>query len=273
MKPSPALPAGFDAVILAGGRARRMGGADKPAARVAGRPLIGGAAAAVAGAARLVVVGPPRPEPPGAVTVCEDPPGGGPVPALRAGLREVRAPWVVLLAADLPFLRAHQVERLRRAAARQGRGAVLVDAEGRPQWLIGCWRTAALRAAVHAYRGASLHGLLAPLEPLPVRLPAGDRPPWYDCDTPESLERARSIAEGRMLEEWIEAVCLELGLERDQLDRDLVLNLARDVAHGVARPAAPLTAYLLGLAVGRGAAARDAAARITDLAEGWAGRD
>lgn len=74
-----------------------------------------------------------------------------------------------------------------------------------------------------------------------------------------------------MLEEWIEAVCLELGLERSQVDRDLVLDLARDVAHGVARPAAPLTTYLLGVAVGRGIAARDAAARIGELAEGWKG--
>lgn len=72
-----------------------------------------------------------------------------------------------------------------------------------------------------------------------------------------------------MLEDWIDATCLELGLDRDQIDRDLVLDLAKDVAHGVARPAAPLTAYLLGLAVGRGAAARDAAVRITQLAEGW----
>ncbi|GAA3508654.1 DUF6457 domain-containing protein [Actinomadura keratinilytica] len=73
-----------------------------------------------------------------------------------------------------------------------------------------------------------------------------------------------------MLEEWIEAVCRELGLARGEVDRDLVLDLARDVAHGVARPGAPLTAFLLGLAVGRGAPARDAAARITELAESWA---
>nr|WP_153540741.1 DUF6457 domain-containing protein [Actinomadura macrotermitis] len=72
-----------------------------------------------------------------------------------------------------------------------------------------------------------------------------------------------------MLEEWLEAVCLELGLSREDVDRDLVLNLARDVAHGVARPGAPLTTYLLGLAVARGAPARDAAARVTELAEGW----
>ncbi|TDE29111.1 DUF6457 domain-containing protein [Actinomadura sp. 6K520] len=72
-----------------------------------------------------------------------------------------------------------------------------------------------------------------------------------------------------VLEEWINAVCGELGLERCEIDRDLVLDLARDVAHGVARPGAPLTAYLLGLAVGRGVPARDAAARLTEMAENW----
>lgn len=74
-----------------------------------------------------------------------------------------------------------------------------------------------------------------------------------------------------VLEDWINAACDELGLERGDVDRDLVLDLARDVAHGVARPGAPLTAYLLGLAVGRGAPARDAAARLSEMAEGWQG--
>ncbi|CND93741.1 Uncharacterised protein [Mycobacterium tuberculosis] len=72
-----------------------------------------------------------------------------------------------------------------------------------------------------------------------------------------------------VLEDWINAACLELGLERGDIDQSLILDLARDVAHGVARPGAPLTAYLLGLAVGRGAPARDAAARLTEMAEGW----
>ena len=38
------------------------------------------------------------------------------------------------------------------------------------------------------------------------------------------------------------------------------------MAHGVARPAAPLTTYLLGVAVGRGADPAQAAARLTALA-------
>ncbi|WP_325050250.1 DUF6457 domain-containing protein [Actinomadura craniellae] len=279
----------FDAVLLAGGRARRLGGADKPGVTVGGRSLIARVAAAAAGAGRLVVVGPARPELPHAVTVREDPPGAGPVPALRAGLAEVRAPWAVLLAADLPFLGFAEVTGLRRRA-RTGTGAVLVDDGGREQWLAGCWRTDVLRAALAGYQGASLHGLLSPLDPVRLATPAGERAPWLDCDTPEAVERARRLAgrAGRtvvtaehgprparrggmiVLEDWLEVACRELGLKASDVDRDLVLDLARDVAHGVARPAAPLTAYLLGLAVGRGEPARDAAARITELAEGWA---
>jgi uncharacterized protein DUF6457 len=75
-----------------------------------------------------------------------------------------------------------------------------------------------------------------------------------------------------VLDEWLEAVCAELGIERRDVDRDLILDVTRDVAHGVARPAAPLTAYLMGLAAGRGIPVRDAAARLTEMAEGWSER-
>ncbi|WP_067465223.1 molybdenum cofactor guanylyltransferase [Actinomadura macra] len=183
----------FDAVVLAGGRARRLGGSDKPAEPVGGRPLIAWVAAAAADASRLIVVGPPRSILPGAVLVQEDSPGGGPVPALRAGLAEVRADRTALLAADLPFLRPAHLAQL--VAAAHGRnGAVLVDGDGREQWLAGCWRTDALRAALAGYAGASLRGVLGPLEPVAVALPAGPRPPWYDCDTPEDLARAEELA-------------------------------------------------------------------------------
>lgn len=70
------------------------------------------------------------------------------------------------------------------------------------------------------------------------------------------------------LDDWVAAVTVDLGLE-GQVDRSLVLDLARDVAHGVARPAAPLTTFLLGLAVGAGADPRETAAKISALAEGW----
>ena len=72
------------------------------------------------------------------------------------------------------------------------------------------------------------------------------------------------------LEDWIAAVRAQLDV--DPVDTTLVLDLARDVAHGVARPAAPLTAYLLGLAVGGGADPRAAAAAVTALANAWPAR-
>lgn len=48
------------------------------------------------------------------------------------------------------------------------------------------------------------------------------------------------------LEEWLTTVSEELGI--GPVDANVVLDLARDVAHGVARPAAPLTCLLIGLA-------------------------
>lgn len=73
------------------------------------------------------------------------------------------------------------------------------------------------------------------------------------------------------LESWTEAVCAEFGIEPSAAATRAVLDVTRDVAHEVARPAAPLTAYLLGVAVGRGQALPDASDRIRALAAGWAG--
>jgi molybdopterin-guanine dinucleotide biosynthesis protein A len=178
--------ADYDAVVLAGGEARRLGGQDKPGALVGGRSLIARVASAVPDAARLIVVGPERPDLPPALFVREHPPGSGPIPALRAGLAEVRSPRLVLLAADLPFLRYEQVTMLLDAA-----DAVLVDPTGREQWLTGAWHTDRLRDALAGYSGASLRGLLVPLNP--ARVPVADD--WFDCDTPADLERARTIEE------------------------------------------------------------------------------
>ncbi|MCT9932730.1 molybdenum cofactor guanylyltransferase [Planotetraspora sp. A-T 1434] len=190
----------YDAVILAGGRAERLGGLDKPGALVGGTPLIERVAAAVPDARTLVVVGRPRPGMRArAVFTTEDPPGGGPVPALRAGLAEVTAEWVVLLAADLPFLTAAHVSALMRAASAaspEAAGAVLVDDGGREQWLTGVWRAAVLAEGLERYDGRSLHRLLGPLEPARVHLaPSGDEsPPWFDCDTMDDLGAARKRA-------------------------------------------------------------------------------
>jgi molybdopterin-guanine dinucleotide biosynthesis protein A len=149
-----------------------------------------------AGAGRVIVVGPFRSDVDDVVWVHDE--RRGPVTALRRGLAEVSAAWVAVLAADLPFLRARHVSELLNRAS-DGNGALLVDDTGREQWLAGCWRAAALKGALAAYTGNSLHGLLSPLDPELVRFEPepGEPPPWLDCDTPADVEHARRLAAGR----------------------------------------------------------------------------
>ena len=70
------------------------------------------------------------------------------------------------------------------------------------------------------------------------------------------------------MDEWIDAVRLELGLDAP-VDMNVILDLARAAAHNVARPAAPVTTFLLGVAAARGDDVADAARRIEELAAGW----
>lgn len=210
----PDGPAGPDAVVLAGGRGRRLGGVDKARIVVDGLPLLAHALAAVdagrtAAGQRTVVVGPSPTGPdalaPHVLVTREDPPHGGPAAALAAGLDALRASGatgttVLVLAVDLPAVR-RAVPVLRDAVGASGRplrdaaghggpdGWVAVDRQGRRQPLLAVWRTAALRRAVSALLagrgsldGAPLHALLAPLRPVEVPMPDDL---VADVDTPE----------------------------------------------------------------------------------------
>ena len=185
----------YAALVLAGGRAARLGGQAKPQLEVGGRTMLAAVLGAVTDAERRVVVGPPQPVPEDVVVVREQPPGGGPVTALRAGLRAVESDVVALLAGDLPFLTAALVTQLRTALV--GDGVLVVDDGGRDQFLLGVWRTTALRAALPGTGGpTSLRRVLAPLSVHRLRpaVAAGTPPPWLDCDTPADLARARAVA-------------------------------------------------------------------------------
>jgi hypothetical protein len=70
------------------------------------------------------------------------------------------------------------------------------------------------------------------------------------------------------LDDWIDAVRLELDLDT-AVDVDAVLDVARVAAHNVERPAAPITTFLLGVAVARGADLEASRRLVEHLAEGW----
>ncbi|MCA1221723.1 NTP transferase domain-containing protein [Streptomyces sp. 8L] len=278
--PEPRVPAGYDAVVLAGGAAKRLGGADKPGLRVGGRTLLDRVLAACADAGRTVVVGGRRPTVRPVRWAREDPPGGGPVAALGAGVRCVAADTALVLSADLPFLGAGTVRRLRDVlAAGTGEAAFLVDGDGRDQPLVAAYRTEPLRRSLGllAAEYGGLAGLPLRLLSQELDLVRVDADPLaaFDCDTWDDISAARTrIREhGTVLDEWITAVKDKLGIELD-VDTTLLLDLASDAAHGVARPAAPLTTFLVGYAAARAAgegeqAVAEAAAKASALARRW----
>ncbi|MGW1084785.1 NTP transferase domain-containing protein [Streptomyces sp. NPDC002596] len=273
----------YDAIVLAGGAAKRLGGADKPALRVGGRALLDRVLAACADAAATVVVGGRRPTVRPVTWAREEPQGGGPLAALGAGVRLTTAGHLLVLSADLPFLGESTVKELLAAAAHGERdGALCVDQDGRDQPLVAVYRSEPLRRelALLAAEHGSLAGL--PLRLLTheldlARVEAGPLAS-FDCDTWDDIAaaRARIREHGTVLDEWITAVKNELGIELD-VDTDVLLDLARDAAHGVARPAAPLTTFLVGYAAakasgdGGGAeAVAEAARKAAALALRWA---
>lgn len=180
------------AVVLGGGRSRRMG-TDKLALPVAGTTVLHRTCLAALGwADRVVVAGPVRPWTEPGVEFCgEDPPFGGPVAGLAAALSVLPdAPdaEVLLLAGDLADPEAI-VTRL--AGAEPGPdGVVLFAPDGWPQLLAGRYRAAALRHAVEAVgavRDVGVHRTLGRLDL--ARLPAEHRIVG-DLDTPEQARAA-----------------------------------------------------------------------------------
>jgi GTP:adenosylcobinamide-phosphate guanylyltransferase len=313
----------YDAVVLAGGGARRLGGTDKPSLTVGARTLLDRVLSVCADASTTVVVGPRRPTLRPVSWVREDPPGGGPLAALDAGLGPVTAPVVLVLSADLPFLRRETVRALLDASGSRPAGSTGADAsdaradgearvngndgdahisggdadpdadidgaivnDGRDQPLLAAYRTDSLRREL-----ALLRTEYGSLTSLPLRLivpelrlqridvAVGGRTTAsdaLDCDTWEDVAaaRARIREHDTVLDEWMAAAKAELGIEQLDVDTAALLDLARDAAHGVARPAAPLTTFLVGYAAAqRGGSPEqvaEAAANASRLAARWA---
>lgn len=191
------------AILLAGGRASRVGGADKTLFEVAGTTLLQRAVDAVACADPITVVGDPVPGVTAVAGVAwarEDPPFGGPAAAVVAALATWRddPEWTYLLACDLPeaVAAASRLADARPLLPRETDGVCLSAADSRPQWLIGLYRTAALRRGADALpnkgQDASMRALL---DDAAIAVIAAPGPETQDVDTWEDLSEARARLE------------------------------------------------------------------------------
>ncbi|NQX27304.1 NTP transferase domain-containing protein [Microbacteriaceae bacterium VKM Ac-2854] len=198
----------FDAIVLAGGRGSRVGGAAKVLGQVNGATLLRRALDAGVGARRTVVVGPPSlaTHIGTAALVREEPPFGGPVAAIAAGCAALPEPaeWTLVLAADhvdpaaavAAVLGSAAAAVLESAAADAAAadaaaadGAMAVD-DGRDQYLLAVYRSGSLRAALAAMPtvdGVSVRTLTQGLRLHRVAVPAGAA---RDVDTPDDAATA-----------------------------------------------------------------------------------
>jgi molybdopterin-guanine dinucleotide biosynthesis protein A len=176
-------PTDLCAVVLAGGRAVRLGGTDKASVEYLGRTLLEHAIDAVVDAVEIVVVGDPVPTTRPVTFTREDPAYGGPVAALLSGRDALaRSPRMLgVLAVDMPWVTPRTFRRLQEAAAGHD-GAFLTDAGGHRQ-LAGVLDTARLdevRPDHERQHGMPLHRLLEGLELVDIG-PEGDE--GRDVDT------------------------------------------------------------------------------------------
>ncbi len=180
-------------IVLTGGSAVRFQGADKASMELGGTTLLEHALGALAEVPEVVVVGDQviTSRPVGFIR--EDPPGGGPAAGLLAGLEGFpRLPRLVMvLAVDMPLVTTATVRRLVLSADEDG--ALLVDEDGRRQYLCALYRTAALREAApgpEERSGLSVRHLVSDLRLAEVATVGQEAD---DVDTWDDLTRLREL--------------------------------------------------------------------------------
>lgn len=188
----PTRPAG---IVLAGGLARRMGGASKPAVVVHGRAMIEWPLEALGAVCdRLVVVckaGTELPSLPAGVQRWDEPDSPRhPLTGIVHALERAGGP-VLVCAADMPFVTAATLR-----AVADGRGdavAAVGRAGGRLQPLLALYTPGALEVLRDVEEDAPLTGTVRLLQPAVVDVPERDA---ISIDTPEGVRRAERLLGG-----------------------------------------------------------------------------
>lgn len=193
----------IDAIVLAGGRATRLGGACKAALPFGGRSLLEHTLRSLPPTRQIVVVGDSADiaaaAPDAAITIArENPTFTGPAAAIAAGVDALdaamldataTADFTVVVACDMPAV-GDAISVLLAAVCEGSDGAVAVSADGRAQPLVGVYSTVGLRDCVARHRAAcdlenlSVRALLSGLDPAPVSVPDGstdDVDTWDDA--------------------------------------------------------------------------------------------
>lgn len=191
---------GVIAVLLAGGRARRMGGGDKALIDVAGHPMLERVIARARPQADHLVLnanGDPGRFAAFGLPVISDPVEGfaGPLAGILAALQwaadtHPACHWVVSIATDTPFFPADMIARMLAAVKDDRADMACARSAGRSHPVFGLWPVALGRDLAHALIAEDIRKIdrwTARYRVAPVSFACGDIDPFFNINTPEDV--------------------------------------------------------------------------------------
>lgn len=267
-------------VILTGGRSTRFG-SDKSSASLGDATLLNHLLATLPENSEIFIVGPPENNlVRSAVFIEEEILYGGPLSAIASALPHIKSERIAIIATDMP-LAGIFLASLFELDMFEFDAIIPRDESGFDQPLCAIYRTRALRSAIKSLGSPvdkSIKLLLRELNSQSYLINHQEQSRLRDVDTPQDLilikqthkiDLPKNSPEKReIMLEWIAAVKKELAIS-GEVDIDTLLLLARDAAHNVERPSAPITTYLLGIAVAQGQDVVEASKKISFLAKNW----
>lgn len=187
------------AIVVGGGGGERLGGVSKPDLTLGGVRVIDrvcGVLLEACGAGCVAVVPPTVRVPEGVLRTLEDPPSGGPLAGIDAGLRALGVDddvLVVVVSVDAPGVAGLLPALLGSPLGSDSEGRIAVGGDPQPfdQYLMGVYRAGALRrvideavAALGSVRGV---GVRRVLRALTLQRVSVDADVCRDIDTPEDV--------------------------------------------------------------------------------------
>lgn len=256
-----------DSIVVAGGSATRMGGADKAMLPLGlgGNALIADVIQSCPG--KVFIVGYPREI--GTVAnesvtwVPDLNPGGGPAAGIWSGLTKVSSEYVFISAADQTLSPETVGKLIEAASGNDGAWAIRSDGSGQP--LCACVLTELLRGLLAATQGVNQSPLrlLSSLEMVGVNVNPNQ---VVDFDTWQDVAKAIKGSESmdQITQMWMARVATLLDVDSHEVLTSELLDLTREVAHGVERKSAPLTTFLLGYAAGKDSLSPDEVRKLIE---------
>jgi molybdopterin-guanine dinucleotide biosynthesis protein A len=256
-----------DSIVVAGGSATRMGGADKAMLPLGlgGNALIADVIQSCPG--KVFIVGYPREI--GTVAnesvtwVPDLNPGGGPAAGIWSGLAKVSSEYVFISAADQTLSQETVGKLVAAASGNDGAWAIRSDGSGQP--LCACVRTELLRDLLAKTQGVNQ----SPLRLLSILKMVGvnvNPDQVVDFDTWQDVAKAVKESESmdQITQMWMARVATLLDVDSHEVLTSELLDLTREVAHGVERKSAPLTTFLLGYAAGKDSLSPDEVRKLIE---------